>query len=218
MLADGLTRWLGSPNQRLLQTWPAFAVALASFLSTATLYFPVHVARAAATYDTDYSRPQVAVTSALRAGTAIMVLGPNAISFDLVLDRRLTWASRFYGFWTLEAIFHAQKTNDENLKQARLAKLSDVVHLTRIAAAEDLQRWKPSVVLVERCEDRSILCGKSQAMREIDVLQWFQEDPASRRIWSNYDWCQRIGYYDVWVRTADPDACRTLSSMSAYNQ
>lgn len=216
MLADGFIRWLGSPNQRLFQAWPAPAVALASFLLTAFLYFPVHLARAAATYDTDYSRPQVAVTNALRAGTAIMVLGPNAISFDLVLDRRLIWASRFYGFWTLEAIFDAQETNDAALRQARLAKLSDVVHLTRTAADEDLQRWKPSVVLVERCEDRSILCGKSEAMREIDVLQWFEEDPAFRRLWGKYGWCQRIGYYDVWVAKADQDTCRTLSSISAY--
>jgi hypothetical protein len=145
-----------------------------------------------------------------------MVLGPNAISFDIVLDRRLTWASRFYGFWTLEAIFDAQEVNDAALRQARLAKLSDVVHLTRTAANEDLQRWKPSVVLVERCDDRSILCGKSEAMREIDVLQWFKEDPAFREAWGNYEWCRRIGYYDVWVANADQDACRTLSLVSAH--
>lgn len=216
MLADGFTQWVGSPNHRLFQAWPAAAVALASFLVTAFLYFPVHFARAAATYDTDYSRPQVAVTNALRAGTAIVVLGPNAISFDLVLDRRLTWASRYYGFWTLEAIFDAQETKDAKLRQARLASLSDVVHLTRTAADEDLQRWKPSVVLVERCDDPSILCGKSEALREIDVLRWFQEDPTFRNIWGNYAWCRRIGYYDVWVAKADQDTCLSFSSISAY--
>jgi hypothetical protein len=211
IFVDIVTQLTRSPNRFVLQRWPRYAVALASGLTVGLFYFSPQFARAAATYDNDWAGSQVEVASALPAGTKVVVLGPNGISFDIVLDHHLEWASRFYGFWMLEAIFNAEAA-DGNAKPAQLARVADVARMMRAAANEDFERRKPNVVLVELCEDERISCGTSEVMEKADILRWFEQDPTFRTIWAGYALCRQIGYYDVWYAKNDKDVCRALAS------
>ena len=64
---------------------------------------------------------------------------------------------------------------------------------------EDLQTWKPAVVLVKLCRPEGIC----QAMTGVpfDMLGWFLKDPAFTAEWANYRKRTGDGYYDVYTRT-----------------
>jgi len=99
-------------------------------------------------------------------------------------------------------------------QQAQLAALA---RWTRAMADEDLRRWTPSLVLVERCADLAISCGTSKSLREIAILRWFQEDPSFKAAWADYEMCREIGYYDVWYLRRDKNACEALASVGSYS-
>lgn len=217
MIADALTQWNARLKPPPSQTPLAVATGTASFLLLGALYYPIQSAKAAAHSDEIRVAPQQAVTAALPAGVTIVVLGPNyGTIFDFVLERRQKWGSRLMGYWTLEAIFDAETMPDGKPKAQRLARLAEVVRWTRATMVDDLQRWKPSVVLVERCAEPTISCGTSEAMRQIDVLQWLEKDPAFRVSWANYTWCRQVGYYDVWHAKNDQAACHDLAAIPAF--
>ncbi len=78
------------------------------------------------------------------------------------------------------------------------------------AVAEDLERWHPSVVLVDRCDDQSIEpCWSLEAFR-VNLVTWFARDPGFKTQWSHYSQRGQIGPFDLWCANADRDACRHL--------
>lgn len=214
IVADLFIQWGASLQKPPLQAGVAAALALISCLLVASAYYPIQSAKAAAHVDEKRVVLQQAILAAVPTGTTIAVLGPNySTIFDYVLKYRVNWGSRFEGFWTLEAIFDAEKEADETVRRREAAQLAEVAHWTRAAAAEDLRRWKPSLVLVEICDDPTITCGTTEPMREISVLPWFEEDAAFKADWSDYERCREIGYFDVWYSKQAPDICRALDSI-----
>ncbi len=216
MLAEGFIRWTAPLQVPRLGARMASLTALVSCLVVGFLYYPLHSAKAAADVDINRVAAQEAILAALPTGTTIAVLGPNYASiFDYVLKYRLKWGMRMEGFWTLEALFNAEKTRDGESSE-RSARLSDVAHWTRTAAEEDLKRRKPSLVLVERCADPTISCGTSVSLREVDILQWFRADPIFTAYWADYQRCGQVGYYDVWYLKQDGNVCHAVASIPSY--
>jgi hypothetical protein len=212
ILADRLIGWAASLQSRGLGAPVASAIGLMSCVLIGSLFYPIRYAKAGV-YDYRVAVQQ-SILAVLPAGTPITVLGANySTIFDFVLRYHLQWASRTIGFWTLEAIFNAETAADGSSKQQELAKVADAVQWTRAAADEDLRRWKPSVVLVERCADRTISCGMSESLREVDVLQWFQQDPAFKADWERYAPCGQVGYYDIWYLTQDEYLCKAVAAI-----
>jgi len=217
ILVDRFIQVTTSLQRRAFCVRTMSATALVSCLFVGLFYYPIQSAKAAADVDENRVAVQQSILAALPTGTSIAVLGPNYASiFDFVLRYRLKWSERFIGFWTLEAIFSAETAADGNVKQRQLAKLADVTRWTRAAADEDLRRWKPSLVLVERCADPTISCGASKSLREIDMLQWFEEDPAFRADWANYEKCEELGYYEVWYLRQDAGVCKAVTSIASH--
>ena len=213
ILTDRLIGWAASLHSRRLGAPVAVAISLMSGLLIGPFFYSMRTAKAD-TYDYRVA-VQKSILDVLPAGTPITVLGVNySTIFDFVLRDHLQWGSRSIGFWTLEAIFDAETAADGNSKRERLAELVDAVQWTRDAADEDLRRWKPSIILVERCADRTISCGTSESLRKVDMLQWFQQDPAFKADWGRYERCRQIGYYDVWYLTQDENLCKAIASIA----
>ena len=97
------------------------------------------------------------------------------------------WGSRFAHLWMLPAIIQNElgptgpPAPFKRLSSQRLATLSD---LQRNEAAEDLNYWKPAVVLVEQCSVANPCQGIEG--KNFDEMAWFQQSPEFTEAWSHY--------------------------------
>ena len=65
--------------------------------------------------------------------------------------------------------------------------------------AEDLQRWRPALVLIERCYDPAVDCQMLEG-RHDDLLAWFSRDAAFRAAFAPYRKQGQRGRFDVYRR------------------
>ena len=77
----------------------------------------------------------------------------------------------------------------------RLAELDGLEHRMMV---EDLERWHPVLILVERCQDPAVQCQVLED-RHDDLLAWFQRDPVFRKIFSHYRAAGSRGRYDAYL-------------------
>jgi hypothetical protein len=111
----------------------------------------------------------------------------------------LTLAQRYPHLWMLPAILRDQSgpTPTHPIRPAELEHLDRLQHQFMV---EDLQRWHPTLILVERCEDPQVHCQVLED-RHDNLLAWFLRDPAFAQIFAHY----RL------LRTSGPYAAYTLS-------
>ena len=129
----------------------------------------------------------------------------------MVLDRGLIWGSRFPHLWMLTAVLRAeQDAAQDGHVDAGAQRMLELGRWTRTAVAEDLARWHPSVVLVDRCDDQSIEPCWSLEAFQVNLLTWFEQDPTFKAEWSHYSNSGRLGPFDLWCPTADAEACARL--------
>jgi hypothetical protein len=137
----------------------------------------------------------------LRPDTPVSVLSTAVPVFTVMYKRHLTWASRFPCLWMLPAIVRNEgHSNPPYLQFKRLspqtvASLSD---LQRTDTAEDLDYWRPALVLVEQCELKrpcTFLDGY-----DFDMLAWFLKSPRFRSAWSHYQQQSGITGFAVYRR------------------
>jgi hypothetical protein len=81
------------------------------------------------------------------------------------------------------------------LAPQRLAQLEALQHA---AMREDFARWKPRLVLVERCQDPAVHCQVLED-RHDNLLAWFLSDPAFRDQFSHYHYLRTSGPFDAYV-------------------
>jgi hypothetical protein len=63
---------------------------------------------------------------------------------------------------------------------------------------EDLTRWHPQLILVERCQDSTTPCQTLED-RHDNLLAWFQRDPAFTTLWTHYTYAGTRGHFDAYV-------------------
>jgi hypothetical protein len=66
---------------------------------------------------------------------------------------------------------------------------------------EDLQRWHPALVLVERCQKANVHCQLLED-RDDDLLAWFLRYPAFAVEWRPYTFVGSRGPFDAYSRSA----------------
>ena len=191
----------------------ALAAALATALIAAIVYYPLQSARAAANWINDRVTTQLAITAALPKETTLYILSPSTgVIFDMLVRKGLVWGSRFADLWMLPSLLQSEASH------AAPEPGSPVAAWTRAAVAEDLRKRHPSIVLVERCHDRSIPpCTTMETLR-VDVLAWFQRDPAFVRAWSSYSLDGAVGPYDLWCAPDGADACRRAATALSQDE
>ncbi len=67
---------------------------------------------------------------------------------------------------------------------------------------EDLNRWHPALLLVERCEDPAVHCQILEG-RHDNLRAFFLRDPAFAAIFAHYRYQRSAGAYDAYVRAGN---------------
>jgi hypothetical protein len=106
----------------------------------------------------------------------------------------LTMAQRYPHLWMLPAILRAED-GQERMDAGQLAALEELQHA---AMREDFARWRPRLVLVERCQDRAVRCQVLED-RHDDLLGWFLRDAGFRAEFAGYRYWKSVGSFDGYV-------------------
>jgi hypothetical protein len=110
-----------------------------------------------------------------KPSTTVYVFSTSVPALSYAFNDGLNWGSRFAHLWMLPAIIQNQLGPSgppapfKRLPPERLAMLAT---LLRTQSAEDLNYWKPSVVLVQHCT-RQWSC-QGIAGKDFDMLAWFR--------------------------------------------
>ncbi|MGI4757514.1 MAG: hypothetical protein ACRYGF_11785, partial [Janthinobacterium lividum] len=133
-------------------------------------------------------------------GTTVYAFSVGMNAFPVVLERHLVWGSRFAHLWMVPAIRANEAPGEtgrdyHHLDPARIAELGA---LQRSETAEDLQRTRPAVIFVERC-DATHACESYRS--PFDAVQWFSKDSRFAEVWRGYQLEKSIVGFDVYRRT-----------------
>ncbi|HWG17986.1 MAG TPA: hypothetical protein VN678_09000 [Acidobacteriaceae bacterium] len=184
---------------RVPLAWPAgglaiLAIALTAYFSGYSLSrpweFPSGLARA----------PDPAFFTNLAPRTPVAILTTEVdLGIPRVLTDHLVWAQRTNNLWLMPAILgsEAPAPNDpeHRIPRAHLTQLDAMQHRWMV---EDLTRWHPQLILIQRCHDPAVLCQKLEG-RHDNLLTWFQRDPAFRAIFAHYRYLRSSGPFDGYV-------------------
>lgn len=147
------------------------------------------------------SFPQT-VLSRYPPGTPVYIFSMSLLGFHPVLQDHLFWASRYNHLWLLPAIAlneAAETGGPRAIKPLPPARVHQLADLLRETVVEDLRRWKPEVILVERCTPTHECQGLN--LSSFDTLAWFLRSPSFSAEWKNYRRQQGDDTYDVYTRS-----------------
>lgn len=106
------------------------------------------------------------------------------VIFPYIEVRGIAWASRFQSFWMMPAV---------SRELIPVEQKNEVIARTTEAVTEDLIRWKPDFVIVDRRSDEVRLRG-----HEVEYIPWFSRSPAFARVWNSYRLVNSNGMFEVW--------------------
>jgi hypothetical protein len=109
----------------------------------------------------------------------------------------LLWAQRTNNLWILPALLRNESgpRPQHIIPPARLAELEALQHRFMV---EDLNRWHPQLILINRCQDPRVRCQVIED-RHDDLLAWFNRDPAFRAAFSSYRYAGSKGDFDAYL-------------------
>jgi hypothetical protein len=138
-----------------------------------------------------------------KPSTSIYVFSTAVPPLASAFNHGLNWGGRFAHLWMLPAIVQNElgpTVPHAPFKRLSPETLSRTATRQRTQSAEDLDYWRPSVVLVQRCNLKSPCQGI--AGKNFDMLAWFLQSQDFAKAWSHY---QRnpssLDAYDLYVRT-----------------
>ena len=131
--------------------------------------------------------PLDAFMSGYQPGTTLYVLSTDPFVVEKAFVWHIRWGSRFAHLWMLPAIVKNEKAS--GMEKPPFLKLSpDTVHkLTfdqQTASTEDLARWKPKAILVQRCTAENSCEGLTGW--NFDILAWFLRNPDFAQEWQQH--------------------------------
>lgn len=178
------------------------ALTLLTAVITGSLYYPDQVTRAATAWSDARNNARKALTAHIPRGTTVFMLSSSVGGIhDDILLHGLNWGSRF------TVLFMTQALLTRDLKSP---KELDLARWTLDGMVEDLERYKPSLVIVDRCDDPAYPpCMELQGKRP-EVLPWFLQDPSFNQAWSRYQLARRIGPFELWCAADDMRACDSV--------
>ena len=106
----------------------------------------------------------------------------------------LQLAQRYPHLWLLPALLR-QPSATHPLTPARLAQLTA---LQQRFMVEDLERWHPQLILVNRCQDPQVHCQVIEDLHP-NLLAFFLGDPAFQAIFAHYHYQSSHGPYDAYA-------------------
>jgi hypothetical protein len=141
------------------------------------------------------------IYSAYPSGTPVDLLAVDAWEWPEVLEQNKVWSSRYNHLWLLPAIVRSQDPLDpEVAHHLSAAKIDELSTLLRQTVAEDLDRWHPSVVVVDPCGEVFNICAGLSRAGYSSILDWFNRNPQFRDQWSHYRYQKTVGQMQVYIR------------------
>ena len=144
------------------------------------------------------STPDPTFFAGLAPNTAVATLTTSVDDTVLPAFRyHLTLAQRYPHLWMLPAILRNESglPPTHRISQQRLTELERLQHQFMV---EDLMRWHPTLILVQRCQDPAVLCQALED-RHDDILAWFLRDPAFATLFRQYHFLRSSGPYDAYT-------------------
>jgi len=183
-----------------LPTWlPKATVALSLLALALTTYFtgsPFTPDRAFA-----ITNPDPTFFTALAPDTPVAILTTSVDAAMMPIERyHLTWAQRMNNLWLLPAILRSESPSagtppTRTLPPATIAQLDALQHRWMV---EDLTRWQPKLILIDRCQDPAARCQELED-RHDNLLAFFLRDPAFATLWTHYTYAASHGNFDAYT-------------------
>ena len=136
----------------------------------------------------------------LAPGTPVATL-TTTVDYTVMPAARfyLTIAQRYPHLWMLPAILRSEEPGVGSRRVIAPGRLAELDRMQHEFMVEDLRRWQPEVVLVERCVRASGACQLLDD-RDVDLLAWFLRDPAFAAEWQKYGYSGSRGRFDGYRR------------------
>jgi hypothetical protein len=134
-----------------------------------------------------------------RPSTTVYAFSTGVYPLSSAFNHGLNWGSRFVHLWMLPAIIQNElgptgpPAPFKRLSPGTLARLAA---LQRSESAEDLNYWRPSVVLVQLCSLKQPCQGIEG--KNFDMISWFLQSPEFAAAWSHYQRQPGLDDYDVY--------------------
>lgn len=113
----------------------------------------------------------------------------------------LTWGSRFAHLWMLPALVQNElgpAGPDAPFKRLSTQRLAEISTIQREESAEDLDYWKPAMVLVQQCTAAKPCQGLED--KNFSILAWFLQGREFASAWSHYQRQFSVDGFDVYGR------------------
>ena len=185
----------------LLPRWtPAAAAGLTLFALALTTYFMGYPFTAERSFQID--QPDPSFFANLAPGTPVMTISPTIDDTIMPIFKfHLTLGQRYPAFLMIPALLRSEDPQGEHLRHIippiRLAELDRIQHADMV---EDLLRWHPQLLLVERCQDPTVNCQVLEDRRD-NLLNYFLRDPAFAQLFASYHFLRTSGRYDAYTLT-----------------
>ncbi|HEX6495411.1 MAG TPA: hypothetical protein VF018_08010 [Acidobacteriaceae bacterium] len=139
----------------------------------------------------------------LTPGTPVYVLSATLAVFPTVYRHHLGWGGRFPCLWMLPAIIRNETGSTEPgipFKRLPPENVVSLANLQRTDTAEDLDYWRPAVILVEQCNASHPCSFFLLKGYDFDMLAWFLKSAQFRSAWSHYQQQSPIPGFTVYRR------------------
>jgi hypothetical protein len=126
--------------------------------------------------------------SALPPSTTVYAISTGVPALASAYYYHLNWGGRFAHLWMLPAIIQnetGRKPGSVPFKRLSRETVAYLGTLQRRETTEDLNHWRPEVVLVEHCTPEGLQCSGLEG-KQVDLLEWFLRDPQFATVWSHY--------------------------------
>ncbi len=190
-----IPRWLPIPLGGLTLLALGLTIHFSEFEIVPGRAFPADIEQAQPVPDPAFFRDLPAGSAVATLTTSVDDTVPPAFRYRLVL------AQRYPHLWMLPAILRTElgPAPSHRIGAEQLAELDRIQHRFMV---EDLERWHPALILVERCQDAAVHCQVLEDWHD-DLLAFFMRDAEFAGIFAHYRLVRRVGAYDGYV-LADP--------------
>lgn len=129
-------------------------------------------------------------------GGTIAAFGSNmSLGFPLVIEAEVRWGSRFPTIWPVPGVWHGLHGSGPPASSEEERELNQIMDWTRRAVAEDLQRFRPDLVIVDERPRKSLFDPL-----EFDWLSWAEEDSLFAEVWPSYTLIEQLGPLAIYAR------------------
>lgn len=191
--------WLAPASRATTSTAVVIGALLAGWLT-----YPGQLHRAATQWTDVRKTARSSIVPHIPRGTTVFVLSSSVGGiYDHLLRQGLEWGSRFTALWMTQALL---------TREMKSPREKDLVHWTLDSVTEDMKHYRPSLILVDRCNDPAFPPCLELGGQRGDLLAWFRHDPAFEAAWSRYEFWRQIGPYDLWCAGDDTLACQSVAA------